>query len=76
MTLTFAACECNGWSSRCRFNEYYLRETGRGGECMDCDGKRSGQHCEQCLANHHFSPLPDERGRIPCEPCNCDATGG
>lgn len=69
------ACECNQWSSRCRFNEQLYQETGRGGECMDCDGYRDGPHCERCLPNHFFSATEDERGRIPCEPCDCDATG-
>jgi laminin beta 4 len=42
---------------------------------MDCEGYRDGQHCERCLPNHFFSPIKDEMGRIPCEPCNCDPTG-
>ena len=71
----FLACECNGWTSRCRFNEYYYSLTGRGGECLECDGHRDGQHCERCKPNHFFSPNQDDQGRIPCEPCNCDSTG-
>ena len=73
--LYFLACECNGWTSRCRFNEYYYSLTGRGGECLECDGHRDGQHCERCKPNHFFSPNQDDQGRIPCEPCNCDSTG-
>jgi hypothetical protein len=71
----FSACECNGWSSRCRFNEQLYQETGRGGECMGCEGYRDGQHCERCLPNHFFSLLQDERGRTPCEACDCDPVG-
>ena len=71
----FPACECNGWTSICRFNEEYYAATGRGGECLECDGNRDGQHCERCKPNHFFSPVQDEKGRTPCEPCNCDTTG-
>ena len=44
------ACECNGWSTRCRFNEELYMESRRGGECIDCGGNRDGPHCEICQA--------------------------
>ena len=69
------ACECNGWSDKCRFNEQLYQERGRGGECLDCLGYRDGPNCERCLPNHFFSPYPDAYGRTPCEPCNCDPIG-
>jgi laminin gamma 1 len=34
------ACDCNGFSTRCRFNEQLYTQTGRGGECLDCQGNR------------------------------------
>jgi hypothetical protein len=69
------ACECNGWSSNCRFNEALYSATGHGGECLDCGGHRDGPNCERCKENHFESPVPDAQGRKPCEPCNCDPTG-
>ena len=34
------------------------QETGRGGECMDCEGYRDGPNCEVCKPNHYFSHTP------------------
>ena len=51
------------------------QETGQGGECMDCDGNKAGQHCDRCKPDHYESKVADELGRTPCEACNCDATG-
>ena len=42
------ACECNGWSTKCRFNEEQYMRTRRGGECLKCEGNRDGPHCEVC----------------------------
>ena len=69
------ACECNGWSGRCRYVEDFFLETGDGGECLDCDGHRAGQHCENCKENAYPSKIPDEQGRTPCVDCKCDTTG-
>jgi len=69
------ACDCNGFSTRCRFNELLYTETGSGGECMECQGNRDGPHCEKCLENHYISPVKDIQGRQPCEPCECDPNG-
>ena len=69
------ACECNGWSGRCRYVEDLYLESGDGGECLDCDGNRSGQHCEYCKENHYKSKEADEQGRVPCVDCMCDITG-
>ena len=74
-TLFFSGCECNEWSSRCRFNEQMFQETGKGGECMDCEGNKAGQHCDRCKADHYESKVQDEKGRTPCEPCLCDEPG-
>ena len=70
-----SGCECNEWSSRCRFNEQMFQETGKGGECMDCEGNKAGQHCDRCKADHYESKVQDEKGRTPCEPCLCDEPG-
>jgi len=68
-------CECNGWSGRCRYVEDLYTQTGDGGECLDCDGNRAGQHCEICKENHYLAKQPDAQGRIPCVDCACDNTG-
>ena len=73
--LLYIACECNQWSSRCRFNEQMFQETGQGGECMDCEGNKAGQHCDRCKPDHYESKVEDEKGRTPCEACNCDPIG-
>ena len=69
------ACECNGWSTKCRFNEEQYMRTRRGGECLECGGNRAGPHCEECQPNHYISPVKDVQGRQPCLPCDCDPTG-
>eukprot|EP00092_Neocalanus_flemingeri_P012243 GFUD01013199.1.p1 GENE.GFUD01013199.1~~GFUD01013199.1.p1 ORF type:complete len:1692 (+),score=371.26 GFUD01013199.1:452-5527(+) len=68
-------CECNGWASRCQFNEELYSSTKRGGKCIDCEGNRDGPHCEVCKVNNYISPVKDAFGRQPCEPCDCDPTG-
>ena len=72
---SITACDCNGWSGRCRYNEDLAQQTGSGGECLNCDGNRDGQHCENCKENHYKSPTPDESGRTPCIDCECDNIG-
>ena len=69
------ACECNGWSTKCRFNEELYMRSRRGGECLECGGNRAGAHCEECQPNHYISPVKDVQGRQPCLPCDCDPTG-
>jgi len=73
--FTGSSCDCNGWSTRCRFNEHLYTQTGSGGECMECQGNRAGQHCEICLPHHYISPVKDVQGRQPCEACQCDPNG-
>ena len=73
--ISFTACKCNGWSTRCGFNEEYFLATGSGGECINCEGNRDGQHCERCLPDHYESPEQDQLNRTSCLACNCDPTG-
>ena len=73
--ISFTACKCNGWSNRCGFNEEYFHATGSGGECINCEGNRDGQHCERCLPDHYESPEQDHLNRTSCLACNCDPTG-
>ncbi|XP_078492225.1 uncharacterized protein LOC100175399 [Ciona intestinalis] len=49
-------CECGGHSVSCD------RVTG---VCTSCDGMRTGDHCERCIAGH-FSDSDQ------CVPCNCN----
>jgi len=68
-------CECNGWATRCQFNEELLARTGRGGECLECQGNRAGPQCERCKDDHFISPHKDNQGRQECLPCECDPNG-
>nr|VZI27741.1 unnamed protein product [Spirometra erinaceieuropaei] len=65
------ACECNGNSMRCEFNEEEYRRTGSGGVCVGCGNNTHGKHCEFCLPGHYPRP---ERPAV-CIPCNCDPIG-
>ncbi|BHF70543.1 laminin subunit [Sparganum proliferum] len=65
------ACECNGNSMRCEFNEEEYRRTGSGGVCVSCGNNTHGKHCEFCLPGHYPRP---ERPAV-CVPCNCDPIG-
>ena len=73
--VSVAACECNNWSTECRFNEELYMKSRRGGECQNCGGNRAGPHCELCQENHYISPEKDAQGRQACLPCDCHPTG-
>ncbi|CAH1787839.1 unnamed protein product [Owenia fusiformis] len=63
------ACDCNGKSSRCYFDNRLYEATGEGGHCLDCRENTAGPHCERCKDNYYLS----REGR--CENCACDPTG-
>ncbi|KRZ22086.1 Laminin-like protein lam-2 [Trichinella pseudospiralis] len=64
------ACDCNGLSNRCYFDEELYRTTGNGGHCINCAGNTRGAHCEACLENYWRAP-----GQQTCLPCNCNEIG-
>lgn len=64
------ACECNGLSQRCHFNETLYRETGRGGYCENCQGNTLGAHCEECKFGTYRKE--DEN---TCTDCQCNQYG-
>ncbi|KFD47979.1 hypothetical protein M514_11156 [Trichuris suis] len=64
------ACDCNGLSNRCYFDEQLYKKTGRGGHCIDCAGNTRGVHCETCLENYWR-----REGEKTCTPCNCSEVG-
>ncbi|KAH9280970.1 Laminin-like protein lam-2 [Echinococcus granulosus] len=65
------ACECNGNSEHCEFDEAEYRTTGSGGICIGCGNNTVGKHCETCLPSHY----PDPDRPSVCLPCGCDPMG-
>lgn len=64
------ACDCNGLSDRCYFDQKLYETTGRGGHCESCRDNTAGPHCEVCLANH-YRKMPENR----CLACGCNDIG-
>ncbi|KAF0301703.1 Laminin subunit gamma-1 [Amphibalanus amphitrite] len=63
------ACNCNGYSNRCFFDQELYDKTGHGGHCTDCIANRAGVNCERCQENHY------EREDGYCIPCDCHPEG-
>ncbi|UXI21544.1 Nucleolar protein 6 [Sarcoptes scabiei] len=64
------ACNCNGRSNKCYFDEALWRRTGHGGHCVECSDDTDGPNCERCKENY-YSDLDTNR----CIACNCDPIG-
>lgn len=64
------ACNCNGKSNKCFFDQELFDRTGSGGHCRDCEDNTEGVNCERCKVLHYRRKEDQE-----CVACNCDAVG-
>ncbi|ESN95416.1 hypothetical protein HELRODRAFT_193581 [Helobdella robusta] len=63
------ACNCNGHSEQCIFDNELYQRTGSGGRCLNCKNHSSGPHCEQCNVGFY------KAANNVCRPCACNSTG-
>ena len=68
--MLFEACNCNGLSNKCVFNQTLYDQTGHGGYCIDCQRNTDGAHCEYCKYSYYRRESTNE-----CVDCNCHRDG-
>ncbi|XP_061490051.1 laminin subunit gamma-2 isoform X2 [Rhineura floridana] len=64
------ACNCNGKSRLCMFDNELHRRTGNGYRCLNCVDNTEGDNCEQCKEGFYR-----QRHQNHCVPCSCSPTG-
>ena len=60
-------CDCNGWATRCQFNEELYRQTGNGVQCLQCGGNRCVN--DTLHSKDHVFDFPYFRDGAHCEKC-------
>lgn len=67
-----SACNCNGHSKQCRFNNELYKLSGKvsGGVCVNCRHSTSGRHCHYCKEGYYRDPLKPLNHRKVCK-CKC-----
>ncbi|GFT98444.1 laminin subunit gamma-1 [Nephila pilipes] len=68
--ITRVACNCNGKSNKCFFDQDLFDRTGSGGHCLECEDNTEGVNCERCKPLHYRRKADKE-----CVACNCDSIG-
>ncbi|XP_042902115.1 laminin subunit gamma-1 [Parasteatoda tepidariorum] len=68
--FTLHACNCNGKSNKCFFDQRLFDRTGSGGHCIECEDNTEGVNCERCQPLHYRRKDDKE-----CVPCACDSVG-
>lgn len=64
-----SACNCNGHSKQCRFNNDLYKLSGKksGGVCVNCRHFTSGRHCHYCKEGYYRDPLKQLNHRKVCK---------
>lgn len=77
-TVYCIACNCNGKSKKCFFDNELYQKTGRGGHCIECEDHTDGPYCEKCkIGFYRFDNqcIDCKCHHLASENLMCDANG-